>query len=91
MTKQTLVAHCLRMLTIIRAYRREHGYPPTINELGRMMGIDSKSRICEIRSALARAGLVTFVEHRARSLKLTPKGHEILRAELAAVKEAQSA
>lgn len=75
-------ALCLRMLAAIRVYRHTYGYAPTLRELGDILSIGSTSMLWATRNTLASRGLLTYSEHRARSMRLTNAGHlAVLEAE----------
>jgi DNA-binding MarR family transcriptional regulator len=56
---------------------RAVGYPPTMTELGRGLGL-STSRVLGHLRALARKGLVTWEPKRSRTLSLTAAGRAAL-------------
>lgn len=58
-----------QILVFIRDYRREHGYSPTLQEIGDHLDI-SKVTVFEHLSVLEERGLVLRDRHKARSLEL---------------------
>ena len=66
------------ILAAIASLTLEHGYSPTIREIGAKVGIKSPSTMQIRLQALAEAGLVTYQPHLARTLAITDAG----RAEL---------
>lgn len=60
-----------QILTYARDYTREHGYSPTLQELGDHLGI-SKVTVFEHLTTLEDRGLVVRDKHKARSLTLAP-------------------
>lgn len=60
-----------QILTYARDYAREHGFSPTLQELGDHLGI-SKVTVYEHLTALEERGLVLRDRHKARSLTLAP-------------------
>lgn len=58
-----------QILTYVRDYTREHGYCPTLQEIGDHLGI-SKVTVFEHLSVLEDRGLVHRDRHKARSLEL---------------------
>ncbi len=58
------------VLDTIRGWIRERGYPPTIRELGRQLGIKSLRGVTTHLDAIARKGFLTR-EPRARSISLS--------------------
>ena len=59
----------LAILTAIRAFRKHHGYSPTMQELADQLGV-SKVTVFEHVRALERKQLIDREPHRARSLAL---------------------
>ena len=57
------------VLDTIRAWIRQHGYPPTIRELGRLLGIKSLRGVTTHLDAIAKKGFLKR-ESRARSISL---------------------
>jgi repressor LexA len=57
------------VLDIIRNWRKERGYPPTIRELGKLLGIKSLRGVTTHLDALARKGFLRR-EAKARSISL---------------------
>lgn len=62
----------MRILTLIRDYRRKHGYSPTMQELADVLRV-TKVTVFEHVEGLERKGLLKRLKHRARSLELTPR------------------
>ena len=60
----------LQILTMIRDFRRTHGYSPTMQELADAFGV-TKVTIFEHVDALQGKGLLRRLPHKARSLELT--------------------
>lgn len=58
------------VLDAIRKWIREHGYPPTIRELGKMLGIKSLRGVTTHLDAIAKKGFLKR-EPRARSISLS--------------------
>ncbi len=58
------------VLDVIRKWIREHGYPPTIRELGKHLGIKSLRGVTTHLDAIAKKGFLKR-ESRARSIRLS--------------------
>lgn len=65
------------ILSIIREYQQEFGYPPTLSELGQRLGISAKSAVRKHVQALARDGLIRLTAHRARGIELAELGGRV--------------
>lgn len=72
-------------LHLIREYRAEHGYSPTMQEMADALN-RSKVAIFERISALESKKLIVSAKHRTRSIELTAAG-EMLFKPLAAVEQ----
>ncbi|MBI4342769.1 MAG: hypothetical protein HY599_05330, partial [Candidatus Omnitrophica bacterium] len=57
------------VLDTIRAWIKQHGYPPTIRELGKLLGIKSLRGVTTHLDAIAKKGFLKR-EPRARSISL---------------------
>ena len=58
----------IRMLAAIQHYRDEHGYAPTLRELGQKLGIVSANGVRSLLQPLKRKGLLTDVPGQYRTL-----------------------
>jgi RIO-like serine/threonine protein kinase len=68
------------MLAAIDRFSREHwGLPPTLIEVGNMIGVQHKSQLWAARNRLADQGLVRYVAKSARSMQVTDQGKEVLK------------
>lgn len=65
-----LTARQAEVLSIIRAHQLEHGYPPTVREIGNAMHIGSTNAVTDHLRALERKGAITRTPYAARSIKL---------------------
>lgn len=75
MQEPTATPRQLEILRLIRDYRRQHGYSPTMQEVGDLLGL-SKVTVFEHVSALERKGLLhRGAKHHARSLRVNDKVH----------------
>lgn len=68
-----------QMLATIRRLARERGYPPTLREVGRVLGIDSIGHLTWLRDRLRGQGLLTYQPGSPRTICLTPAGHLAVR------------
>ena len=73
-----------RILDFIRRFSREHGFPPTIREIGEQVGISSTSVVSYNLNALEKKNRIERDRSVSRGLRLVePRGsHESLGAEL---------
>jgi repressor LexA len=68
-----------RVLRFIGSFVAEHGYPPTLEEMGKHFGTASPhTGFCNVL-ALVRKGMLTKTPRVARGLALTAAGREHLR------------
>lgn len=63
----------LELLRQLYRFRRRHGYAPTLEELGKILGV-AKVTVHQTIRTLERKGLVSRLRHRARSLEITDDG-----------------
>jgi repressor LexA len=68
-----------RLLRFIGTFVDEHGYPPTLSEIGLHFGSPYPSSCFDTIAALVRKGLLTKRPLIARGIALTEKGREHLR------------
>jgi len=67
---RTLTARQRDVLCSIRSYQRTHGFPPTVRELTRMLGVSSTYTVtCHLRR-LAVKGRVTWLPGQSRTLRV---------------------
>src|SRR5262245_44374545 len=59
------------MLRYIERYIQEHGYPPTIRQIGENTGINSTSVVNYNLNKLVQAGYLMRSQHVSRGLRLT--------------------
>jgi hypothetical protein len=63
------------LLKYMLTFQREHGYPPTLREIGAKFGIKSTNAVsCHI-AALVRRGFLTRVSMRSRGIQILPSAH----------------
>jgi repressor LexA len=62
-----------RILYFIGAYTSEHGYSPTVREIGRAVGLSSSSSVFSQLQTLYLQGLVDYEESKPRTIRLTSK------------------
>jgi repressor LexA len=58
-----------RILDVIRAFTSEHGYPPSVREIGERVGLSSSSTIHAHLKALERRGLISRDPTKPRALR----------------------
>ncbi len=71
-------ALCIKFLSVVSAYQRQHGFPPSNREVGIALGKHSTGHVQYIRDHCARLGWITFREKCPRSLVLTVAGRAVL-------------
>lgn len=67
----TLTERQQKVLDFIESHIREHGFPPTIREIGLYLGIKSTNGVNDHLNALQRKGFLTREEGKSRTLQLT--------------------
>ena len=60
------------VLDCLRSYAAEHGYPPTVREIGALLGLASSSTVHSHLAALERAGIIERDPTKPRALKWGP-------------------
>lgn len=60
------------VLDCLRSYAEEHGYPPTVREIGALLGLTSSSTVHSHLAALERAGIIERDPTKPRALKWGP-------------------
>jgi repressor LexA len=61
-----------RILTMIRGWIQEHGYPPTVREIGAAVGLASPSSVAHHLKALERHGLLRRAAKGPRAVDVRP-------------------
>jgi repressor LexA len=72
MSERPLSDRQRRILEAIRAYTQEHGYPPSVREIGQRVGLSSSSTIHAHLKALERRGLISRDPTKPRALRSRP-------------------
>jgi repressor LexA len=67
----TLTERQRLVLSFIEGHIRQHGFPPTIREIGRHLGIKSTNGVNDHLNALQKKGFLTREEGKSRTLQLT--------------------
>lgn len=70
-----------RILEVIRAFTAEHGYPPSVREIGELVGLSSSSTIHAHLKALERRGLISRDPTKPRALRTensSPAAHALV-------------
>lgn len=62
------------VLRVIKSWIEEHGYPPSVREIGKELGLKSTSTVHARMHELAGEGLITFVPGKSRTIVVTEKG-----------------
>jgi SOS-response transcriptional repressor LexA len=78
MSERGMTAPSPKQLELLRQlfrFQQKHGYSPTLEELGRILGI-SKVTVYQYVRALEHKGLVHRLRNRARSLQFTQEGRQ---------------
>ncbi len=65
-----------KILDFIRAFLGQHGYPPTIREIGKAVNIGSTSVVNYNLNKLVREGFLGRSQKVSRGLLLLPQGEE---------------
>lgn len=68
----------LRVLRLIRDWKRQHGIAPSTREMASTLGIKSNNGIRDHITALEKKGLLTYSAMLSRSTVLTHAGYEAL-------------
>lgn len=58
------------LLTFIRGYAEDKGYPPSFDEMCEAMGLASKSGVHRLLVALEERGAIRRLPHRARAIEI---------------------
>lgn len=67
-----------RILLCIFNYRQEHDFPPTVREIGDLVGLSSTSTVWAHLDRLRKRELITYLEKKPRTIKVTEKGHKVV-------------
>ncbi len=67
----TLTERQRLVVTFIEGHIRQHGFPPTIREIGHHLGIKSTNGVNDHLNALQKKGFLTREEGKSRTLQLT--------------------
>jgi repressor LexA len=79
MDEDELTERQQRVLSYIEQQIKKHGYPPTIREIGRHLGIKSTNGVNDHLNALQRKGFIKRQDHKSRTLAVvkTPAVDEV--------------
>ncbi len=80
MTMKPLTPRQLDCLRAIDSYIRQHGFSPSIRDLCRALSVNSINSCLLLMVPLERHELIVNVPGKARTLRVTPKGHALLAA-----------
>lgn len=70
-----LTARQQAVLEVLRQYTAEHGYPPTVREIGDVLGMASSSTVHSHLAALERAGIIERDPTKPRALRWGPNSN----------------
>ncbi len=73
-TARALTDRQLNALRYVHGHIKEHGYPPTLREIGKHMGITSTNGVNDHLRALERKGYIHRTDQLSRGIRLTVKG-----------------
>ena len=76
--KYAVTARQKELLSIIYAYIKSAGYPPTYGEMRERLKVSSNQSIIDLIEKLRNAGLIRKSETAARGLTILPSGYEAL-------------
>lgn len=65
-----LTAKQRELLVFIEGYVKQHGFAPTFVEMAAALGVNSKSGVHRLVTALVERGAITRLEYRARAIEL---------------------
>ncbi len=71
-----LTARQQQVLQAIESFIAEHGYPPSIREIGRLVGIRSTNGVSDHLKAIERKGYLTRQDFKSRALQPVPSAPE---------------
>lgn len=69
-----------KIVKFIIDYSEKNGYPPTMREVANEIDVSSSSTIHKILHACQEDGLIVITKGILRSMKVTPKGKELISA-----------
>lgn len=58
-----------RILDFVKDYTTQNGYPPTVREIAKALGVKSHSSIYSCLCRLKQRGLITWVPHLPRTME----------------------
>jgi len=67
----------LNVLKFLVAFQQEHGFCPSMEEIGQSMGV-TKVTVYQHISALEHKGFLTRLRNQARSLRVTPQAEQLI-------------
>ncbi len=70
LTRRDLTPRQQNILDFVAEYQGEHGFPPSIREIGEFFGIRSTNGVSDHLRALEKKGVLSRTEHQSRSLQL---------------------
>lgn len=82
--RNTLTSRQQQMFDFIIEHMREHGYPPTLREMGDHMGIRSTNGVAEHLERIERKGYIKRERLRSRGITVLRQPEGLVSAELRA-------
>lgn len=73
---KNLTARQQEVLSLIMAFQKEHGIPPTQKEVANLMGATSPNAATELLRALQRKGAITLVPGVSRGISINSQSAE---------------
>jgi len=70
MEQAHLTSRQRKVLNFVEAFSREHGFPPTLREIGRAVSLDNVNAVRGHVTALEKKGYITRAPEKARSIRV---------------------
>lgn len=67
-----------RILLCIFNYCQERVYSPTVREIGELVGLSSTSSVWGHLDRLKNRNLITYLEKKPRTIRITTKGNKVV-------------
>ena len=75
--KESLTLNQKKTLEIIQQKIKETGYPPTVREIGQLVGVTSSATSYKYLTILEKRGYITREKDKSRAIKLVPQTKNI--------------
>ncbi len=79
MTAKPLTCQQQNVLTFVSTFQQEHGYPPTLREIGEAIGLANINAVRGHLDALERKGYITRTPEKARSIQIIQSASRLSR------------